>query len=112
MKDRRTAQRYEMSLPIIIRALIEREIPSRIGKTRDLSSHGVYFTINDDLCTGAKMNLTMVLPAAVTGASDVFVQAVGKVVRVDERSRDRGQPIGVAAVIERYEIVRNEASKP
>jgi hypothetical protein len=112
MKDRRTAQRYEMSLPIFIRAIVETEIPLRTGNTRDLSSHGIYFTTDDDLSTGAEMNLAVALPAAIAGGSEAFVQAVGKIVRVDKYSIDGNPPIGVAVVIERCEIVRNEASKP
>jgi hypothetical protein len=40
----------------------------------------------------------------------VFIRAIGKVVRVDKRSANGAQPIGVAAVIKRYVMVRNEAA--
>jgi hypothetical protein len=112
MKDRRTARRYDLSLPIIVRRSSDNKSASRSGNTRDLSTQGVYFTIEDDLTAGAEINLTMALPAAVTGDSEVFIQAVGKIVRVDKHSTDGGQLIGVAAMIERYEIVRNQTSKP
>jgi hypothetical protein len=109
MKDRRTARRYDLLLPKIVRVPLEKETVSRTGKTRDISTQGVYFTIDDDLRAGAELSLTMVLPAKVTGATEVFIQAVGKIMRVD--NSNGYQPIGVAAVIERYEIVRNETSK-
>jgi hypothetical protein len=107
MKDRRTAQRYDLSLPANIRAPVEKEVSSRIGKTRNLSTQGVYFTINDDLTAGAELNLTMMIPAKLTGGSDVFIQVIGTIVRVDKHSPKVDQPIGVAAVIQRYEVVRS-----
>ena len=105
MKDRRSARRYDLSLPIIVRASIDADVAPRTGKTRSISTKGVYFNIDDDLKAGAEMNLTMILPAKVTGGTEVFIQALGKIIRVD--SSAGYQPIGAAAVIEWYEIVRN-----
>jgi len=39
------------------------------------------------------------------------VRAHGRVIRVDKRSDDDHETIGVAAVIERYDIVRGEGSR-
>jgi hypothetical protein len=39
----------------------------------------------------------------------VFIRAMGKVVRVERRPDDGSTRVGVAAVIERYEIIRNES---
>lgn len=110
MTERRTARRYDLSLPVIIRVPIEKEPASRTGKTRDISTRGVYFTIDNNLTAGAELDFTMTLPAEVTGGTEVFIRAIGKVVRVDKRSTNGDLPIGVAAVIERYEIVRNEGA--
>ena len=109
MTERRTARRYDLSLPVIIRIPVEKDAASRNGKTRDISTRGVYFTIDNDLKDGAELDLTMTLPAEVTGGTEVFIRAMGKVVRIEKRSEDGEQRVGVAAVIERYEIVRNEA---
>jgi c-di-GMP-binding flagellar brake protein YcgR len=108
MTERRTARRYDLSLPVIIRVPVEREISSRNGKTRDISTRGVYFTIEQDLSAGAELDITLTLPSEVTRGSEVFIRAMGKVVRVDKRTEDGNSRIGVAAVIERYEIIRNE----
>ena len=110
MKDRRTAPRYDLSLPVVIRVPIEKEAVSRTGKTRDISTRGVYFTIDNDLSAGAELDLTMTLPAEVTGGTEVLIRATGKVVRVDKRCGNGDQTVGVAAVIELHEIVRNEAA--
>jgi len=108
MTDRRAARRYDLSLPVIIRLPIEKEVPSRNGKTRDISTRGVYFTLEEELNSGSELDITLTLPAEVTRGSEVFIRAMGKVVRVDRRPDNGSTRVGVAAVIERYEIIRNE----
>ena len=110
MTERRTARRYDLSLPVSIRVAIENEAVFHTGKTRDISTRGVYFLFDNSLDAGAQLDLTMTLPAEVTGGTEVFIHAVGKVVRVDDRGDSGEHRVGIAAVIERYEIVRNEAS--
>jgi PilZ domain len=109
MKERRTARRYDFSLPVSVRVYVENEAVSRIGKTRDISVQGVYFTIGSELNAGAELDLTITLPAEVTGATEVFIRATGEVVRVEKRSGNGGQSVGVAAMFELQEIVPNEA---
>jgi c-di-GMP-binding flagellar brake protein YcgR len=108
MTERRTARRYDLSLPIIIRIPVEKETSPRSGKTRDISTRGLYFTIDQDPGAGAELDITLTLPSEVTRGSEVFIRATGKVVRVDKRHEDGNSRVGVAAVIERYEIIRNE----
>ena len=109
MTERRTARRYDLSLPISVRVAIVKGAVSRTGKTRDISTRGVYFTVDNDLTTGAELDLMMTLPAEVTGGTEVFIKATGTVIRVDKRSGNGDQKVDVAAVFEMYEIVRNEA---
>jgi len=107
MTERRTARRYDLSLPVIIRLPVEKESPARNGKTRDISTRGVYFTIDDDFGTGAELDLTLTLPSEITRGSEVFIRAMGKVIRVDRKPENGSSRVGVAAIIERYEIIRN-----
>jgi c-di-GMP-binding flagellar brake protein YcgR len=107
MTERRTARRYDLSLPVIIRIPVETE-SARNGKTRDISTRGVYFTIDQDLNAGAELDITLTLPSEVTRGSEVFIRAMGKVVRVEKKPENGSTRVGVAAVIERYEIIRNE----
>jgi len=58
--------------------------------------------------SGSELDITLTLPAEVTRGSEVFIRAMGKVVRVDRRPDNGSTRVGVAAVIERYEIIRNE----
>jgi hypothetical protein len=78
------------------------------GETLDISTRGIYFIVEQDLQAGSKLDITLTLPAEITHGSEVFVKAAGKVVRVDPRSEARNMRLGVAAVIERYDIVRGE----
>jgi len=111
MTERRLARRYDLSLPVNIRMPINREPRSHSGQTRDISTRGVYFTMQDDLTPGSEVDFTLTLPAEITRGSEVFVRAHGRVIRVDKRADDDHETIGVAAVIERYDIVRGEGSR-
>jgi hypothetical protein len=108
MTERRTARRYDLSLPILIRmpATSVTELPN--GKTRDISTRGLYFVIDQDLSAGSELDITLTLPGEITRGSAVLVRATGKVVRVERRKEDESDRLGVAAVIERYDIVRGE----
>lgn len=111
MTERRTARRYDLSLPIIIRVPAERVADTQKGKTRDISTRGLYFVLDQDMEAGSELDITLTLPAEITHGTEVFVRAMGKVVRVERRSEDGEQRMGVAAVIERYDIIRGEAAK-
>jgi len=94
----------------MIRVPVEKETASRNGKTRDISTRGVYFTVDEDLSAGSELDITLTLPSEVTRGSEVFIRAMGKVVRVDKKPEHGGSRVGVAAVIERYEIIRTDSS--
>jgi hypothetical protein len=110
MTERRTARRYDLSLPIIIRIPAERRDDSQEGKTRDISTRGLYFVIGQDLEAGSELDITLTLPGEITHGAEVFVRALGKVVRVERRMEDGAARMGVAAVIERYDIIRGQAA--
>lgn len=108
MSERRAAHRYDLSLPVIIRVPVERAANSRNGKTRDISTRGLYFTIDENLEAGSELDITLTLPAEITQGAEVFVRAQGKVVRVERQPTEHDSHLGVAAVIERYDIIRGE----
>jgi hypothetical protein len=111
MTERRTARRYDLSLPVIIRVPAERVPDTQKGKTRDISTRGLYFILDQDLEAGSELDITLTLPAEITRGSEVFVRAQGKVIRVERRMEDGSARMGVAAVIERYDIIRGEHGK-
>ncbi|MGA9571663.1 MAG: PilZ domain-containing protein [Candidatus Acidiferrales bacterium] len=110
MTERRMARRYDLSLPVNVRLPINREPGTHNGQTRDISTRGVYFMMQKDLAPGTEVDFTLTLPAEITRGTEVFVRAHGRVVRVDKQEDDAPETIGVAAVIERYDIIRGEAS--
>jgi c-di-GMP-binding flagellar brake protein YcgR len=111
MSERRNTRRYDLTLPISIRFTAETLTNRREGKTRDISTRGLYFVVTHDLSAGSDVDITLTLPAEVTKGSDVFVRAQGKVIRVEPRLEDGEPRLGVAAVIERYDIVRGNSSR-
>jgi c-di-GMP-binding flagellar brake protein YcgR len=108
MTERRTTRRYDLSLPVIIRVPAEKAQDSQQGKTRDISTRGLYFVIDQNMEAGSELDLTMTLPSEVTQGSEVFVRALGKVIRIERRMEDGNPRMGVAAVIQRYDIIRGE----
>ena len=111
MSERRTTRRYDLSLPIVIRVPTDRFAEGKEGKTRDISTRGLYFVVGQDLAAGSRLDITLTLPAEITHRTEVFVRALGKVVRVERHTTDGAERIGVAAVIERYDIIRGEAER-
>jgi c-di-GMP-binding flagellar brake protein YcgR len=109
MNDRRTAHRYDLALPVMVRVSPEHESASRMGKTRDISTRGVYMVLEKDINAGAELHLTVILAMEVSRGSEGVVRAIGKVVRVEKLSGNGSRSVGLAAVIVRYEIVRNES---
>ncbi|HMD31404.1 MAG TPA: PilZ domain-containing protein [Candidatus Acidoferrales bacterium] len=109
MTDRRIARRYELSLPVVVRAAAERKAAdSRNGQTRDISTRGVYFLIDQHLEAGSTLDFMLTLPAEITQGTEVFIHAQGKVVRVEQKPGEVQERLGVAAVIEKYDIIRAE----
>jgi len=110
MMERRLARRYDLSLPVNVRLPINREPRLHSGHTRDISTRGVYFMLPNDLTPGTEVDFTLTLPPEITRGTEVFVRAHGRVVRVDKRAEEDQDTVGVAAVIERYDIIRGEGS--
>jgi hypothetical protein len=111
MTERRTARRYDVSLPVNVRTPLNREPGAQSGHTRDISTRGVYFIMERELSAGTEIDFTLTLPAEITRGTEVFVRAHGRVVRVDRQQDDARDLSGVAAIIERYDIIRGEAAR-
>jgi len=67
--------------------------------------------VDQKMESGSQLDMTLTLPSEVTRGSDVFVRALGRVIRVERRMEDGSARMGVAAVIERYDIIRGEAAR-
>lgn len=111
MTERRTARRYDLSLPVVVRVPTEHSIEKQEGNTRDISTRGLYFVIDQDVQAGSELHVTLTLPPEITNGSEVSVRAMARVVRVEHRIEDHSPRLGVAAMIERYDIIREEAAR-
>ena len=107
MTERRKSRRYNLSLPITFRTRWDKEGATRNSRTRDVSTHGLNFTIQEDMHAGATLDIILALPSKVAPGPAVIVRATCRVIRVDTgSSRDYA-----AAVIENYAFVRDETGK-
>jgi hypothetical protein len=111
MTERRTTRRYDLSLPVFIRVPAERALDLQQGKTRDVSTRGLYFVVDENLESGSQLDITLTIPAEITHGSEVLIRAQGKVVRVERRVEDGNVRMGVAAMIERYDMFRGKAAR-
>ena len=89
-----------MALPIAIREPGEPRSAVQ-GETRDVSFRGLYFLSHANFEIGSKIEFVLTLPKEITLATDVQIQCMGLVVRVEPQA-DRS---GVAARIEKYEFL-------
>ena len=110
MTERRTSRRYDLTLPVEIRANKEPGSSMQQGRTRDVSTRGVYFVIGQEIEAGSELDITMTLTSEMTRGTEVHVRALGRTIRVEERTEDGQARIGVAAIIERFDIIREEAA--
>ncbi len=110
MSERRVARRYDLSLPVVVRIPAQGLAETQSGKTRDISTKGLYFVIDQDVRAGSNLDIMLTLPKEMTNGEEVLVKASGKIVRVESRMEDGNERLGVAAVIERYDIMRGAAS--
>jgi len=111
MNDRRAARRYGLAVPV----KFEHEEPSvkaePLGFTREISRSGLYFTADAAPEPGSTVSLTLSLPPTLTGGEGVLVEVMARIVRVEPANETADGRIGVAARIERYEIMRAAAAR-
>jgi len=108
--DRRSTRRYDLTLPITVDKYLPQTVESLVGKTRDMSIGGIYFTTDQELVPGWEFDFTAGFPAALTQGREVWIRARGKVVRAEKEVADDKKRVGIAAVIEKYEFVLPNSS--
>ncbi len=109
MNERRTAPRYELSLPVLVCISQPKPPQFHTAHLRDISTSGVYFRADYSLPVGTELELTLSLPVEITRGFKVLVRASGKVVRLDEPASG-AQSFGVAAMVKRYDIIRPKSA--
>jgi len=105
MNDRRAARRYDLAIPVKFE--LQESAPSEpFGCTREISRCGLYFTADAAPEPGSMVSLTLTLPGTLTGGEEVLVEVMARIVRIEPAEATTDGRIGVAAQIERYELVR------
>lgn len=111
MKERRTAVRYKLAMPILVRQVPAlSESPSFRGKARDISTHGLHFTTLERLTLGTRFEFTLELPVEITGGIRVLIVAQASVIRVESQRESELESASIGAVIERFDIMRSVAA--
>ena len=106
-KERRSAQRFQLKLPLVVRWQRAENAGEAQAESKDVSSRGVYFFLSDEMKEGSALEIVMTLPHEITMAGPVHVRCLGRVQRTEEQE---GKKVGVVAAIERYEFVRGESA--
>jgi len=101
--EKRTTRRFALELPITVK-FHEDGTTEVSGRTRDVSSRGVFIYSDSEISTGAAIEFIMTLPPEITAADSIRVRCTGKVVRVDKAGREQG----VAVAIDKYDFVGGE----
>jgi hypothetical protein len=104
-RERRTSRRYELSFPIVIHVTDLGQTTAYAGRTRDISTRGVYFVLALPLEPGIAIDFTITMPHELTGGSHVFIRGTGRVIWV---ARCRDDSYGIASAIEEYDISREQ----
>jgi PilZ domain-containing protein len=99
--ERRSKRRIPIQVPVSVKTS-DGQI-EQSTKTRDLSTNGVFVYTNAPLVEGSELELVLVLPPEVTFAERRWVCCHASVVRVEESAK--GENVGVAAVIKRFQVL-------
>lgn len=101
--DKRSNRRFALDLPVLVKFL-DNGTYEVTGRTRDVSSRGVFFYLNSGIVEGATIDFVMTLPSEITLTDPIRVQCSGKVVRVDRKTDKHG----VAVAIDKYDFVKEK----
>jgi hypothetical protein len=112
MQDRRTARRYGMTVRVKLDGKVPTPTEDPEGHTRDISTHGLYFTAESAPQPGTLVSLTLSLPPALTGGEGVLVEVLARILRVEPAAANAEGRVGVAAKIEQYDIFRANEARP
>ncbi|HET8890852.1 MAG TPA: PilZ domain-containing protein [Candidatus Angelobacter sp.] len=101
--EKRSTRRFSLELPISVR-FVNHGRRESAGRTRDVSSRGVFMYLDTEISEGEPIEFVMTLPTEVTLAEPIRVRCTGKVLRVNRAEREQG----VAVAIDKYDFVSEE----
>ncbi len=96
-QDRRTKRRFQIEQDVRYKMLYGQRIAETgLGKTKNISSGGVWFSTESMLTTGMPVELSMNWPVLLNDSCPMKLMIYGCVVRSNDK--------GAAVAIERYEF--------
>ena len=102
-RERRTKRRFEIDQEVRYKMLYGQRIAETgVGRTRNISSGGVWFSTENMLTSGMPVELSMNWPVLLNDSCPMKLMIYGCVVRSNEK--------GAAVAIERYEF-RTQGSR-
>src|SRR3979490_2607873 len=106
MQERRTAPRYRLPLTGEVRCVpMGTELELLHARMEDVSAQGLYFTSDQRLTVGTRFNFSLTLLREPTYDCYVVIVPQARVVRVVENAENVVKRVGIAALIERYNII-------
>ena len=113
MEERRATSRYNLALPVKVRLAPDLpDIGSILVQTRDISTQGFYFNISQGFTVGTKFEFSIALPIEITGTTQAYISGTARAVRVEETGESNAGRSGVGALIESYQVSREESIRP
>jgi hypothetical protein len=107
MQERRAARRYRLPLKVEVRRVpMAKELEVLCARLEDVSTQGLYFTSDHRLAVGTRFYFSLTLPTELTHDSCVVIDAQARVVRVADQPENVIKRVGIAALIERYNIIQ------
>lgn len=102
--ERRLMRRFDMRLPAVVN-VANSDFGEINTETQNVSARGVFFYLDRLLPEGSRVDVTLTFPPHVTLTNSVRVRFTARVLRV--QSPLPGSRVGIAALIEEYEFLRN-----
>jgi hypothetical protein len=104
-QERRKADCYRLPLVALIGGpSLPEELEFLHATVSNVSTRGVYFTIDQRLPIGMKFYFSFALPTEVASESEIAIDTKAREVRVDDSPRDGDTGVGIAALFERFKI--------
>lgn len=100
--ERRSTKRFPLKLALSVRPSGVRTAGEIVTECKDVSSHGVFFFLQESLQSGSPLELVLTLPSEITRAEPVRVRCEARVQRSEPAGEGR---VGIAVKIERYRFL-------
>jgi hypothetical protein len=105
--EQRRHRRYNLAFPVRVKSKTsDITAPAIETSSKDISAHGIYLVLSEDLALGSELDLEITLPAELAGGKSVKLRCRGKVARLEPRNAEG--KIGVGAVFQDYEFFHED----